>query len=74
MSKELISNAVPTIKGFNRQGLYRMKQFYETYRDDEFVSALLTQIRLLTNPPQNDMHPQKLDTFGGAFFKEKNLL
>lgn len=34
----------PTIKGFNRRGLYRMKQFYETYKDDEFVSTLLTQI------------------------------
>ena len=39
-----ISDATPTIKGFNRRGLYRMKQFYETYKDDEFVSALLTQI------------------------------
>lgn len=39
-----ISKAAPTVKGFNRRGLYRMKQFYETYRDDEFVSALLTQI------------------------------
>ena len=39
-----ISRSAPTIKGFNRRGLYRMKQFYETYRDDEFVSALLTQI------------------------------
>ena len=34
----------PTVKGFNRRGLYRMKQFYETYKDDEFVSTLLTQI------------------------------
>ena len=39
-----ISNEAPSIKGFNRRGLYRMKQFYETYKDDEFVSALLTQI------------------------------
>ncbi len=39
-----IQSAFPGIKGFNRRGLYRMKQFYETYRDDEFVSALLTQI------------------------------
>lgn len=39
-----ISKAAPTIKGFNRRGLYRMRQFYETYRDDEFVSAVLTQI------------------------------
>ncbi len=32
------------VKGFNRRGLYRMKQFYETYRDDEFVTPLVTQI------------------------------
>lgn len=39
-----ISKNAPTIKGFNRRGLYRMRKFYETYRDDEFVSTLLTQI------------------------------
>ena len=39
-----ISDAAPTLKGFHRRGLYRMKQFYETYRDDEFVSPLVTQI------------------------------
>lgn len=39
-----ISDVAPTIKGFNRRGLYRMKQFYETYKDDEFVSPLVTQI------------------------------
>ena len=39
-----IQEQFPGIKGFTRRGLYRMKQFYETYVDDEFVSALLTQI------------------------------
>ena len=39
-----IAKENPGVKGFTRRGLYRMKQFYETYRDDEFVSALLTQI------------------------------
>ena len=39
-----ISDVALTVKGFTRRGLYRMKQFYETYKDDEFVSALLTQI------------------------------
>ena len=34
----------PTIKGFNRRGLYRMKQFYETYKDDKIVTPLVTQI------------------------------
>lgn len=39
-----IQEAFPGIKGFNRRGLYRMKKFYETYVDDEFVTTLLTQI------------------------------
>lgn len=34
----------PGAKGINRRGLYRMKQFYETYKDDEFVTPLVTQI------------------------------
>lgn len=41
---EYIQKQFPGIKGFTRRGLYRMKQFYETYADDEFVSTLLTQI------------------------------
>ena len=43
-----IQSAFPGIKGFNRRGLYRMKQFYETYCRDEFVLALLTQISWTT--------------------------
>ena len=39
-----IKENCPSIRGFNRRGLYRMKQFYETYKDNEFVSTLLTQI------------------------------
>ena len=34
----------PELKGFNRRGLYRMKQFYELYKDDEKVSTVLTQL------------------------------
>lgn len=39
----IASSGTPA-KGFNRRGLYRMKQFYETYQDDEFVTPLVTQI------------------------------
>ena len=39
-----IQTKFPGIKGFNRRGLYRMKNFYEVYKDDEFVTTLLTQI------------------------------
>jgi len=34
----------PEFKGFTRRGLYRMRQFYETYNKKRFVSAVLTQI------------------------------
>ena len=39
-----IAETSPQIKGFNRWGLYHMKQFYDTYKDDEFVTPLVTQI------------------------------
>lgn len=39
-----IQEAFPGIKGFNRRGLYRMKKFYETYKDNENVTPLVTQI------------------------------
>lgn len=34
----------PDMKGFTRRGLYRMKQFYELYKDNEKVSPLVTQL------------------------------
>jgi predicted nuclease of restriction endonuclease-like (RecB) superfamily len=34
----------PDLKGFNRRGLYRMKQFYELYAGTEIVSSLMTQL------------------------------
>ena len=33
-----------TLTGFTARNLWRMKQFYETYRENEKVSALLTQL------------------------------
>lgn len=39
-----IANSVPNIKGFNRRGLYRMKQFYEVYANNQIVTPLVTQI------------------------------
>ena len=41
---EYIQRQFPGIKGFNRRGLYRMKQFYETYAGNEKVSPLVTQL------------------------------
>ncbi|GHV47450.1 hypothetical protein FACS189499_04990 [Clostridia bacterium] len=41
---DFITAEYPDIKGFNKRGLYRMKQFYETYVGDEKVSPLVTQL------------------------------
>ena len=38
-----------TMRGFNKCGIYRMKQFYETYKDFPFVSPLVTQISWTNN-------------------------
>lgn len=34
----------PTIKGFSDKNLWRMKQFYETYNDDEKLSPLVREL------------------------------
>ena len=44
-----INNQYPTLKGFNRAGLYRMMQFYDTYKNNEIVSTLLSQISWSNN-------------------------
>lgn len=46
---EFMKREYPTMKGFNRRGIYRMKQFYETYKDYPIVSTLLTQISWSNN-------------------------
>ncbi|QIG88498.1 DUF1016 domain-containing protein [Chryseobacterium sp. POL2] len=43
----------PELKGFNRRGLYRMIQFYETYASHSIVSAVRTQLQNAEN--QNDI-------------------
>jgi predicted nuclease of restriction endonuclease-like (RecB) superfamily len=39
-----IARTHPDLKGFTRRNLFRMRQFYETYRDDAKVSPLVTQL------------------------------
>lgn len=43
---EYIQKNHPELKGFNRRGLYRMKQFYETYSGKPFVSSVMTQLQI----------------------------
>ena len=46
---EEIKKKYPTLKGFANRNLYRMIQFYETYRHNVIVSPLLTQISWSNN-------------------------
>ena len=38
-----IAEANPGVKGFNCRGLYRIKQFFETYKNAKIVTSLVTQ-------------------------------
>ena len=39
-----ISSHEPGIRGFSAQNLWRMRQFFETYRGDEFLSPLVREL------------------------------
>jgi len=39
-----LAQTQPGLRGFTRSNLFRMKQFYETYADKEFVAPLVRQI------------------------------
>ena len=39
-----LAQTQPGLRGFTTRNLFRMRQFYEAYRDDEKVSALLRQL------------------------------
>lgn len=41
---EYINQEHPDIKGFTRRNLFRMRQFFETYRHDEKVAPLVRQL------------------------------
>ena len=41
---EHLARTQPGLRGFTRPNLFRMRQFYEAYRGDEKVSALLRQL------------------------------
>ena len=41
---EYIARTQPGLRGFTRSNLFRMRQFYETYRDDKKVAPLVRQL------------------------------
>ncbi len=46
---DYVQNQYVGIKGFSSQNIWRMKQFYETYSEDEKLSALLREISWTNN-------------------------
>lgn len=46
---DFMKREYPTMKGFNRAGIYRMKQFYETYKDSKIVAPLVRQLSWTNN-------------------------
>jgi len=47
--RELHRQTYPTLKGFTRSNLFRMKQFYETYSEFEKVAPLARQLNWTNN-------------------------
>ncbi|MFD2519483.1 PDDEXK nuclease domain-containing protein [Emticicia soli] len=46
---EFINHTEPNIVGFSPQNIWRMKQFYETYKDSPKLSAMLREISWTSN-------------------------
>ena len=46
---DTIASNLGDIRGFSAQNIWRMKQFYETYKDKEFLSALLRELSWTNN-------------------------
>lgn len=44
-----INRRNPTLKGFDRASLYRIMQFYDTYKENEIVAPLVRQISWSNN-------------------------
>lgn len=67
---DFIQKEHPDIKGFNRRGLYRMKQFYETY--NSFVTAVMTQIQHTDNK-ENEIVSSPMTQLGAADIRDTIL-
>lgn len=46
---DFLSKNYPDVKGFSAQNIWRMKQFYETYKDDEKLSPLVRELNWTNN-------------------------
>ena len=44
-----MKNNYPKVRGFTKRNIERMVQFYKTYKDDEIVTPLVTQLSWTNN-------------------------
>ena len=67
-----IAQTQPGLRGFTKRNLFRMLQFYETYKDEAIVSALLTQFQKLdlrvNSSPMPTMQKYCVDSCGDYQF------
>jgi predicted nuclease of restriction endonuclease-like (RecB) superfamily len=52
-----IASKQPELSGFNRRGLYRMKQFYETYTNPQLVSIAMAELQTIENNANAKVSP-----------------
>lgn len=62
----------PELKGFNRRGLYRMKQFYETYTSMSFVTPVMTLLQMPVNQ-ENEIVPSAMTQLEMSDIRESIL-
>ena len=48
-ASDFMKNNYPNIKGFTKRNIERMTQFYNTYKDDEIATPLVTQLSWTNN-------------------------
>ena len=68
-----LAKTQPGLKGFTRPNLFRMRQFYETYHQDEIVSAVLRQLPWTHNLIilSQSKHPEEREFYLKMAVKEK---
>ena len=59
-----IKQKQPDVKGFSAQNLWRMRQFYELYKNNEFLSPLVREINwnlsTYSNKIRIETNPEKI--------------
>lgn len=52
-----IQKSNPELKGFNRRGIYRMIQFYETYVETQLTSSVYNDLQIIDNEDNEIVSP-----------------